>query len=234
MAPAAEGCQTVHPETCTAPVCVFRAWNRALKCMSGLEGEICTNVQPFSLRSELKHAPLVACQQLKEVYGIYSRKIPSQGQCTHRVSLSRETLATARSKVNVHPRMWLQGCQNCRIIESSRLEKNSEITKPIPNPSPPCPLTTSFSATCPWFLNTPRDKEVLTGHLAQANRAPSMHGPGRAHCSCPVGHGNADGTEIALPEPEDDVRGYWPPGWGWLGALSNSLGHSLFNQTVLR
>lgn len=60
-----------------------------------------------------------------------------------------------------------------------------------------------------------------------------MHGPGKAHCSHPLEHGNADGTEFALPEPGDDIHGYRPPGWGWLGALNNSLGHSLFNQTML-
>ena len=37
--------------------------------------------------------------------------------------------------------------EHCRIIESSRLEKTSEITKPSPSPPPPCPLTTSLTAT---------------------------------------------------------------------------------------
>jgi len=41
-------------------------------------------------------------------------------------------------------------CQLLKIIDSLRLEKTTKITKS--NPNPPCPLTTSLSATSPQLV----------------------------------------------------------------------------------
>jgi len=49
-----------------------------------------------------------------------------------------------------------------RIIESLRLEKTSKAIQSNSNQSPPCPLTTSLSATSPQLLNTPRDGDCTT------------------------------------------------------------------------
>ena len=49
-------------------------------------------------------------------------------------------------------RSWGATCK--RIIESLRLEKTSMIITFNPNPSPPCPLTMSLSATSSQFLST--------------------------------------------------------------------------------
>ena len=38
-------------------------------------------------------------------------------------------------------------------------------TSPSINPPPPCPPTTSFSATSPWFWNTSRDSTTSLGSL---------------------------------------------------------------------
>ena len=46
------------------------------------------------------------------------------------------------------------------IVESLRLEKTSQITKP--NPTPPCPLPTSLSATSPRLWDTSRDGDPTT------------------------------------------------------------------------
>ena len=48
------------------------------------------------------------------------------------------------------------------ITEPLRLEKTPKTTQSNPNPSPPCPLTTSHSATSPWLLNTSRDGDCTT------------------------------------------------------------------------
>ena len=69
---------------------------------------------------------------------------------------------------------WLQtSCnrnkesENQRIAESLRLEKISKII--CPTISPPCPLTTSLSATSPQSLNISRDGDSTTslGSLCQ-------------------------------------------------------------------
>jgi len=53
--------------------------------------------------------------------------------------------------------------------ESLRLEKSTEIVTSNGQAMPPCPLTTSLSATSPWFLNTSRDGDCTTslGSLCQ-------------------------------------------------------------------
>ena len=51
---------------------------------------------------------------------------------------------------------------NHRIIVSLRLEKMSRIITSNSKSSPPCPLTTSLSATSPWFRNTSRDGDSTT------------------------------------------------------------------------
>ena len=51
---------------------------------------------------------------------------------------------------------WLLFLKGYRITESLRLKKASKITNPKSNHQP-IPLTTSLSATYPWFLNASRD-----------------------------------------------------------------------------
>jgi len=55
------------------------------------------------------------------------------------------------------------------IMESSRLEKTTEIPKSNPNPSPPCPLTMFLSATSLQFFNISRgsDSTASLGSLFQ-------------------------------------------------------------------
>ena len=47
-------------------------------------------------------------------------------------------------------------------IDSLRLEKTTKFIMPNVNPSPPCPLTMSPSATSPRFWNTSRDGDSTT------------------------------------------------------------------------
>jgi len=58
-------------------------------------------------------------------------------------------------KATEHLHTW-----DYRMVESLRLEKASEIIQS--NPTPPCPLTTSLSATSPCSLNTSRDGDPTT------------------------------------------------------------------------
>ena len=60
-----------------------------------------------------------------------------------------------------HPHCVLQKCCSGLL----RLEKTSVLTKPNP-----CPITTSFSATSPWFLNTSRDGDCPTSLCSCALR----------------------------------------------------------------
>jgi len=46
-------------------------------------------------------------------------------------------------------------------FESLRLERISQIPMSNPSPPPPCPVTTSISATSPWFWNVSRDGDSL-------------------------------------------------------------------------
>ena len=66
-------------------------------------------------------------------------------------------------------RWWRKYSKNHRITESLRLENTTKIISSSPNPSAPCPLTTSLSATSPWFLNTSRNSDCTTsmGSLCQ-------------------------------------------------------------------
>ena len=49
-----------------------------------------------------------------------------------------------------------------QTIESLRSWKISKIINFNSNPPPPCPLTTSLSATSPWLLNISRDGDFTT------------------------------------------------------------------------
>ena len=63
--------------------------------------------------------------------------------------------------------------RSCCFIELYMLEKTTKMIQSNPNPSPPCPLTTSLSATSPWFLNTSRDGDCTTslGSLCHCSTA---------------------------------------------------------------
>ena len=56
-----------------------------------------------------------------------------------------------------------------KIMEPFRLEKISEMIRSKLNPSPPCTLPTSLSATCMWFWYISRDSDSITslGSLLQ-------------------------------------------------------------------
>jgi len=60
---------------------------------------------------------------------------------------------------------WLVLCPK-GIIESLRVEETSKITRSSHQPIPPCPLTTSLSATSPQFLNTSRHGDPTTSLAA--------------------------------------------------------------------
>jgi len=54
------------------------------------------------------------------------------------------------------------GTQNHGCIESLRLEKTTKIITSNYQPNPPCPPSTSLSATSPWFFNTSTDSDFTT------------------------------------------------------------------------
>jgi len=90
-----------------------------------------------------------------------------RGHCRCSVPLEQRShkqhsiVSTSRTIASVSGSWNINSVQGCRVvhgvIESLRLEKTSKITNFNPSPIPPCPLTTSLSATSPQFWNTPRD-----------------------------------------------------------------------------
>jgi len=73
---------------------------------------------------------------------------------------ARESFITAAFLTGRSTCRSLYATSSYRITESLQLEKTSKIIQP--NAPLPCLLTTSLSATSPWFLSTSRDGDSTT------------------------------------------------------------------------
>jgi len=90
--------------------------------------------------------------------------VPEPGASSLWVSLLPSSLAPGATALSVQTSQSSPSAAAFVGAQKSlRLENTSQITKsPTTRPPPPCPLTTSFSATSTQFSNTSRDGDSTT------------------------------------------------------------------------